>query len=882
MQKDYVMESYKKTAKEVLENLNVDPNVGLNDDEVKTSREKNGANSFGSSEKVSLLKRIWDAVTEPMLILLLVAGAITVAVNVANYMRGEEYNFIECIGIFVAIGLSVVITVVTEGKSAKAFEALNKINEDTLVKVIRNGEAQYVTQGEIVVGDILLLETGDKIVADGRLIQTQELNVDESTLTGESEHVTKDEDFVGEDGTQVADRVNMAYSGCFVSGGTAKMVVTAVGKDTEFGQIAGELSTVDQSTTPLQEKLDRMGKMIAILGIIAAVVVLGIQIWQMRADLNFSTVSEAFITSIVLIVAAVPEGLPTIVAVSLALNIIKMTRENALVKKMVACETIGCVNIICSDKTGTLTENKMTVRKFYANDELLEPDQLRDEFIVQNCAINSNANLSKEEDEFTFVGNPTECALLVGLEKSGFDYEDIRNKYEELKTFAFSSQKKRMTRIVKIDGKIMAYMKGSPGKILHRCSNVDEAKEKELTELMQSFQEQAGRLIGFAHKELDSYNDESEEVVENDFVFDGFAVISDPVSDDVYDSLAKCRKAGIEVKMLTGDNIVTATAIANELHLLGEDGVAVEAKEIDEMSDEELIEALKRIRVIARSTPMIKMRVVKLLKGEGNVVAVTGDGINDAPAIKHADVGIAMGIAGTEVTKEASDIVLLDDSFTTIVKAVKWGRGIYENFKRFIQFQLTVNVSSVVVIIVSIVAGFKSPFTALELLWINIIMDGPPALTLGLEPMRENLFDRKPTKRNENIISKKMFARIMLNGVFISAVCLVQYFTDFLGAGKDGSTTVIFTMFVLFQLFNAFNCRELDTTPMYKNILKNKLMLGVFLLVLAIQFVITQFGKPVFGTIGLSMATWGKMIVVALSVVFINEIIKLGIRIFKK
>ena len=876
------MDSFKKTSSEVLNELGVNPDKGLNDEEVKTSREKNGTNSFGKGKKVSLIKRIWDAATEPMLILLIVAAVITIAVNVANYVRGGEYNFIECIGIIVAIALCVVITVVTEGRSAKAFEELNKINEDTLVKVIRNGEAQYVTQGEIVVGDIMLLETGDKIVADGRLIESHELNVDESTLTGESEHVTKNEDFVGDDGTQVADRINMVYSGCFVSGGTAKMVVTAVGKDTEFGLIAGELSSVDQTSTPLQEKLDRMGKMIAILGIIAAVVVLGIQIWQMRSDLNFNTVSEAFITSIVLIVAAVPEGLPTIVAVSLALNIIKMTRENALVKKMVACETIGCVNIICSDKTGTLTENKMTVRKFYANDELLEPDQLRDEFIVQNCAINSNANLSKEEDEFTFVGNPTECALLVGLEKSGFDYEDIRNKYEELKTFAFSSQKKRMTRIVKIDGKIMAYMKGSPGKILHRCSNVDEAYEKELNDLMESFQEQAGRLIAFAHKELDSYNDESEEVVEENFVFDGFAVISDPVSDDVYDSLAKCRKAGIEVKMLTGDNIVTATAIANELHLLGEDGVAVEAKEIDEMSDEELIEALKRIRVIARSTPMIKMRVVKLLKGEGNVVAVTGDGINDAPAIKHADVGIAMGIAGTEVTKEASDIVLLDDSFTTIVKAVKWGRGIYENFKRFIQFQLTVNVSSVVVIIVSIVAGFKSPFTALELLWINIIMDGPPALTLGLEPMRENLFDKKPTKRNENIISKKMFARIMLNGVFISAVCLVQYFTDFLGAGKDGTSTVIFTMFVLFQLFNAFNCRELDTTPMYKNLLKNKLMLGVFLLVLAIQFVITQFGKPVFGTVALSMAIWGKMLLVALSVVIINEIIKLGMRIFKK
>ena len=481
------------------------------------------------------------------------------------------------------------------------------------------------------------------------------------------------------------------------------------------------------------------------------------------------------------------------------------------------------------------------------------------------------------------MGNPTECALLVGLKKSNFDYEDIRNKADELKTFAFSSQKKMMTRTVKMDGKVVAFMKGSPGKIIHRCNNVDEAKEKELDKLMESFQEHAGRLIAFAHKELDSYNDEPEEVVEKDFVFDGFAVISDPLSEDVYDSLAKCHKAGIEVKMLTGDNIVTATAIANELHLLGDNGIAVEAKDIDNMSDEELIEALKRIRVIARSTPMIKMRVVSLLKSVGNVVAVTGDGINDAPAIKRADVGISMGIAGTEVTKEASDIVLLDDSFTTIVKAVKWGRGIYENFKRFIQFQLTVNVSSVVVIICSIVAGFKSPFTALELLWINIIMDGPPALTLGLEPMRDNLFDKKPTKRNENIISKKMLTRIMLNGIFISVIFMIQHFNNFLGAsGEAEKATVLFTLFVLFQMFNAFNCRELDYTPMYKNILKNKLMLGVFLIVLVVQFVITQFGKPVFGTVALSWAMWGKMALVALSVVVVNELVKFVLRIIKK
>ncbi|MCR5429689.1 MAG: calcium-translocating P-type ATPase, PMCA-type [Eubacterium sp.] len=877
------MDSYKKTAKEVLNSLGVDSNMGLNTDEVNASREKNGTNSFGEGEKVSLIKRIWNAITEPMLILLLIAAFITVAVNVANYARGSEYNFIECVGIFVAIALCVVITVVTEGRSAKAFEELNKINEDTLVKVIRNGEAQYITQREVVVGDILLLETGDKIVADGRLVETQELSVDESTLTGESDHVTKDENFVGEDGTQVADRKNMVYSGCFVSGGTAKMVVTAVGQKTEFGLIAGELSSVDQSTTPLQEKLDRMGKMIAILGIIAAVLVLGIQIWQMRADLNFNTVSEAFITSIVLIVAAVPEGLPTIVAVSLALNIIKMTRENALVKKMVACETIGCVNIICSDKTGTLTENKMTVQKFFADDHIIEANELKDELMINNCAINSNANLTVDEDgAFSFVGNPTECALLVGLKKSGFDYEEIRNNNKEIKTFPFSSQKKLMTRIVENDGQLIAYMKGSPERVIDRCSNVSEEKENELTKLMASFQEKAGRLIAFAHKELDTYNGETDDEVEKDFIFDGFAVISDPVSDEVYASLRKCRKSGIEVKMLTGDNIVTAKAIANELNLLGKDGVAVEAKDIDEMSDEELVEALKKIRVIARSTPMIKMRVVRLLKDVGNVVAVTGDGINDAPAIKHADVGIAMGIAGTEVTKEASDIVLLDDSFNTIVKAVKWGRGIYENFKRFIQFQLTVNVSSVIVIICSIVCGFKSPFTALELLWINIIMDGPPALTLGLEPMRDNLFDKKPTKRNENIISKKMLTRIMLNGVFISVIFMIQLFTNFLGATPAEMATVLFTLFVLFQLFNAFNCRELDLTPMYKNILKNKLMLGVFLIVLAVQFVITQFGRPVFGTVALNWAMWGKILLVAFSVIIVNEIVKLAMRLFKK
>ena len=601
----------------------------------------------------------------------------------------------------------------------------------------------------------------------------------------------------------------------------------------------------------------------------------------MNGQLNLDTVSDAFITSIVLIVAAVPEGLPTIVAVSLALNIIKMSKENALVKKMIACETIGCVNIICSDKTGTLTENRMTVQKIYTGGELIDPEQLKDEMLLKNYCINSNANISEEDGSWSFIGNPTEGSLLAAAAKAGVDYQELRQAADIVRVFPFSSQNKDMSTIVRENGKEILYVKGNPEKIISLCTGISEEEKEKNFHLMEEFQNKAGRLLAFAHKELEGqYNDEEQDEVEQGLIYDGFVVISDPLSPDVYESIRNCRSAGIEVKMLTGDNIRTARAIANELHMLDDDHIAVEAADIEKLTDEELKEALKKIQVIARSTPLVKMRVVKLLKEQGNVVAVTGDGINDAPAIKHADVGIAMGIAGTDVTKEASDMVLLDDSFSTIIKAVQWGRGIYENFKRFIQFQLTVNVSSVVVVICSILAGFSAPFTALELLWINIIMDGPPALTLGLEPIRPDLLKHKPTRRNENIISKKMLLRIFVNGIFISVIFMLQHFKNFLGAAPEEEATVLFTLFVLFQLFNAFNCRELDDTPMFKNLLKNKLMLGVFLLVLILQGIITQFGAAVFETVPLSAAMWGKMLLTAFTVIILNEGIKAVKRLF--
>lgn len=879
------------SREELLQATGADPEHGLSESQVQASRQKYGANTFVRTGTESMLKRIWDASTEPMLLMLIFAAIITLAVNITRYFTGGEYNFLECAGIFAAIFLSVAITIVTEGKSAKAFEALSKINEDTLIKVLRDGEPQLIPQKNIVIGDILLIETGDKIVADGRLISGNDLSADESALTGESLPVKKDATFTCQKNTPVAERACMLYSGCFISGGSGTMLVTGVGNDTEFGQIAQELSSIEKTTTPLQEKLDRLGKGITILGSSAAAIVFLIQIIQfaMNHTISLNTVSEAFITSIVLIVAAVPEGLPTIVAVSLALNIIKMSRENALVKKMIACETIGCVNIICSDKTGTLTENKMTVQKIYAGGSLLDPEDLafpaktpaeaslqpeEARALLRNYCINSNADITWEDGSWTFIGNPTECALLAAARKAGSDYQQLRKESDIVRVFPFSSQNKDMSTIVNEDGRLMLYTKGNPEKILPLCSNVSAEETAHIQKLMENFQDKAGRLLTFAHKELACFNGEKQQELEQDLHYDGFVVISDPLSPDVYDSIRDCRRAGIEVKMLTGDNIRTARAIAEELHMLQDGHLAVEAAEIESMSDEELKKALPKISVIARSTPLIKMRVVKLLKEEKNVVAVTGDGINDAPAIKNADVGIAMGIAGTEVTKEASDMVLLDDSFSTIIKAVQWGRGIYENFKRFIQFQLTVNVSSVVVVIASILAGFPAPFTALELLWINIIMDGPPALTLGLEPIRDDLLKHPPTKRNANIICRKMLIRIFANGIFISIVFMLQHFTNFLGASQTEEATVLFTLFVLFQLFNAFNCRELDDTPMFKNLLNNKLMLGVFLIVLVLQILITQVGTAVFETTPLSAAMWGKMLLTAGSVVVINEIWK--------
>lgn len=877
------MDAFLETKEEVVRRVGTDAVNGLAQPQIGEHRERYGANTLTREKPKSLIKRLWEAASEPMIIMLIMAGFIALVVNIIRASTGGEADFLECVGIFVAISLSVVITVIMEGKSAKAFEALVKLSDDTQIKVLRGGETVLIGQKDIVVGDIVLLSTGDKIPADGRLLESTGLAVDESALTGESVPAKKDAAaLIDDEKLPLAERCNMLYSGNYITSGYGKMVVTAVGDHTEFGTIARELTGMDSASTPLQEKLARLGKIITILGVIAAAIVFVSELisFAVHGGLRFEEVLEAFVTSIVLIVAAVPEGLPTIVAVSLSINIIKLSRQNALVKKMIASETVGCINVICSDKTGTLTENKMTVSAYYDTKWQDKPAHLSSDWLIHNICLNTTADIAPDG---AFIGNPTECAMLSFYERSdarqasGKSYKDERADHDVLYAFPFSSELKHMTTISKVDGRMISYVKGSPECVFAMCALSPRDRDRIESQIVRA-QKKAMRVIAFAHKELqdlrDYENERNHKDMESGMTFDGFVAISDPLRGDVCEAVANCRRAGIDLKILTGDNIVTATAIADELQILDGEHIAVEAREIAELSDGELLARLPQIRVIARSTPAIKMRVVNLLKSQGNVVAVTGDGINDAPALKNADVGIAMGISGTEVSKEASDIVLLDDSFSTIIKAVAWGRGIYENFKRFIQFQLTVNVSSVLVVFVSILLGLKAPFTALQLLWINIIMDGPPALTLGLEPIHDDLMSRTPTRRSDNIVSRSMLLRIGATGLYMSAVFLCQYGFNFLGAAPEQMTTVLFTLFALFQLFNAFNCRELHATSILKHLTKNRIMLMVISITFVLQILIIQYAGAFFGTVPLNIGMWLKIFGVTFSVVLLSELVK--------
>jgi Ca2+-transporting ATPase len=911
------MKYFNEQSSTVLNNLMVDSSKGLSSSEVKERLERYGSNEFTKQEKGSIWDSVKEAITEPMMMILLVAAGISALVG----------EFHDAIGIVCAVAVGIGIGIFTEGKSQKAADALSKMTENIEVKVLRNGKIIQVNKIDLAPGDIVSIETGDMVPADGRLVNSIDLMVREDMLTGESEDVSKDFDIVIEmenikskEKNIVQDPIpakqkNMVFGGTLVAYGRASFVVTSTGDNSEMGGIAKNLEESDLQT-PLQAKLGDLGGKISKGSSAIAAIIFIVMIVKMVLANEISPdtsgvyaflesvgpIKTAFVICVALIVAAVPEGLPTMINMTLAITMQKMAKINALVTKKEACETIGSVSVICSDKTGTLTQNRMTVEKVYLNGKFRERNELSqtNNYFIHNCLVNSTADIQKEDKEVKYLGSATECALL--LYNDACDYVQERQNAKIAHQIPFSSKSKRMSTVIEEEEEGSTVLtKGAPEIILELCKyehvnctkvELDEVRRSEILSEIEKLQKKSMRVLGFAYGNL------SEEVamasdqgtLENDLIFTGFVGIRDPLRLDVKEAIETARKAGVSTKMLTGDNINTAIAIGEELGLLEDKLRAVEATYIDTLTDAELEEEIKTISIVARSKPDTKMRIVEALQKNGEVVAVTGDGINDAPALTKADVGIAMGIAGTEVSKNAADIILTDDSFGTIVKGIKWGRGIYENFQRFIQFQITVNIIAFLTAILSVVFDFQMPFTTIQLLWVNIIMDGPPALCLGLEPVRDAVLRRKPTNRNASIITKQMLKGMIANALYITCLIMIQMQFDILGAGfpTEGFTgpnemqTVLFSLFAFSALFNAFNCREFGTDSIFTNLTKNTIFLKIITVTAVSQLFVTQVFAKFFNAVSLSATMWLKIIILSSLIIIVNEIVKLVMRTFVK
>ncbi len=898
------MKFFAEEVDNVLETLGVEGDRGLTKDQAATRIEEYGENKFSKHKEASIWEELWEAISEQMMVILLIAAGISLVVG--EYQDG--------LGILIAISVGILIGLITEGRSKKAAEALSKMTEDIETKVIRNGEIFEINKSKLVPGDIIMLEMGDMVPADGRIIESYDLKVREDMLTGEADEAKKEVRLVemeiiqSEKGKILQDPIpakqsNMLFAGTLISYGRGKVVVTSTGDQTEMGRIAKNLShkSVD---TPLQIKLGKLGTTISKISTFIAALLFIYMTGNMIADktlrlsftgfrsflLSIQPLNNVFIVCVALIVAAVPEGLPTMVNMTLAITMQKMARINALVTKKEACETIGAISVICSDKTGTLTQNKMKVEKVYTGGKFIEGEIIETGkldnggYFIDNCLINSTADIHKEDGEYHYLGSATECALLLLHEK--VNYRARRQLSKIVAQTPFTSERKRMSTIIETDKEYILLVKGAPERVLEmchyeylngvvmRCSNM---RKESIFKKIKNLQEQAMRTMAFAYRVFPKTIDVHRQGLEEELVFGGFVGIQDPLRQGVREAVQLARGAGITTKMLTGDNIYTAIAIGQQLGIVNDMQRAVEASYIDQLTDQALEREIDYISIVARSKPETKMRIVQALQNKGEIVAVTGDGINDAPALTKADVGIAMGIAGTEVSKSAADIVLVDDSFGTIIQAVKWGRGIYRNFQRFIQFQITVNIIAFLIAIISQIGDYQMPFTTIQLLWVNIIMDGPPALALGLEPVRSSVLRKKPISKTANIITRSMFFSMLSNALYITSLLYLQMRFNILGANiaNNEMQTVLFSIFAMCALMNAFNCREFGLKSILPNFKNNKIAIQVILGTMVLQIILTETCKGFFNAVSLSPIMWMKIILLSVSVIFVSELIKL-------
>jgi len=814
----------------VLEELGTS-NDGLSSDEALKRLSKYGKNELVEEKKEGPLRLFLNQFMDVLIILLIVAA-------LASYVIGD---FLDSMVILFVVVVNAIIGFMQEYRAEKAMEKLRNLIATEAV-VIRDGETRKIPASELTIGDMVVVEEGDNIPADLRLIETSDLRIDESIITGESIPVHKIHD--------VSDKgENIAYMDSNVVSGRGKGVVIAVGMETSIGKIAGMIQE-EEGKTPLQEKIARLGKS---LGLIAVIVCLIVFILQFLKGIN---IVETFMTAVSLAVASVPEGLPAILTLTLALGMQRMAKNNAVIRKLLAVETLGSCTFICTDKTGTLTLNKMRVRK----------SLLTSEEALKICALCNNASFSNDK----IIGDPTDAALLLFAKDKGYIREELEQEYPRLKEIPLDSNRKRMSTIHSSSSGYYLFIKGAPEIILERTSYIEENGEmrrftdtdlKYWTKKLNEMTSNALRVLALAYRPLDEVSDDGEDL-EQDLVFVGFVGMMDPPRKEAAEAIEICKKAGIKVVMITGDHKDTAVAIAKELNLM-EDGEAITGEELDKLSDGEFESMVEDIRVYARVFPQQKVRIVDTLQSRGHVVAMTGDGVNDAPALKKAAIGVAMG-SGTDVAKESSDMVLQDDNFATIVKAVKEGRTIFDNIRRFVKFQVSTNVGAILTIVSSSVMNIPLPFNPIQILWINIIMDGPPAQSLGVEPPEEDVMSRKPEK--EDILPQKNLFRIVLAGIVMAVGTLAVYIYK-LSTGDNGATTVAFTTFVMFQIFNVFNCKS-------QSGFSNKLLF----LAIATSFILQLFViyipplQGIFRTEPISIMDWILIVLVA-SLIMVNEAI---------
>ena len=806
MQGEDMMKEYLKSADEVFADIGSSAN-GLTSTEAQTRLEKNGKNKLAEAKKPSVIKKFFAELADPMIIILLIAAAVSA---VTSALQNE--SFTDVFIILAVVLINAVLGVVQESKAEKAIEALQKITAATS-KVLRDGRPVTVKSEDLVVGDVVLLEAGDAVPADCRLIEAASLKAEESALTGESVPVTKCAEKLCADGEKdvpLGDRKNMVYMGSSVSYGRGVAVVTAVGMDTEMGKIAGALAAAKDEDTPLQKKLNQLSKILSVLVLGVCVVVFAVDILRIVPNVTFDALLKTFMVAVSLAVAAVPEGLAAVVTIVLSMGVTKMSKRNAVIRKLTAVETLGCTQIICSDKTGTLTQNKMTVVERSSDDEKL---------LATAMAVCADA---KEGENGEAVGEPTECALVNDAISLGLT--DSINGYKRIGEAPFDSMRKMMSVVVENGGHIVQFTKGAPDEVLKHCTHyLENGEELPMTEKVREkilaenkrMADKALRVLCAAKKEHKEkpVNTEPAEL-ENDLCYIGLSGMIDPIRPEVKAAIAECREAGIRPVMITGDHKDTAVAIAKELGIITDASQAITGAELDDISDEDFAERVKDYSVYARVQPEHKVRIVKAWRALGKVTAMTGDGVNDAPSIKNADIGVGMGITGTDVTKNVADMVLADDNFATIVSAVEEGRRIYDNIRKAIQFLLASNLAEVLSVFAASLLGFTI-LNPVHLLWINLITDCFPALALGMERGEADAMKRPPRDSKDGIFSNGVGAGVAIQGFFIALLTFVSYFVGhFMEAGKweitespDGMTMAFLTL-SLVELFHAFNMRS--------------------------------------------------------------------------